>query len=284
MLWVQGIDPLITADEIIDFISEKMTLQHRKEAQHQDRGGERNWQPRDVRQMDAEVAEPATPVKQDKPKGSGSVSHASGGKPQSPYPEVKVQAVDAILAEVYGVQSTSQAYATRKRKEPRPWGMPRLSFREYREKHGGPDSNGGCYVWYGQNRDHRHDHTRCELNKREKAQYLQRHPDKEVAVIPANIVRSTPTGSATLSSWWRSKRCRTRSPPITRRDLLGPRPREAPVATSLHNRGSHARQIRRTPLSHLQLCAKQHWMWMKPLQCSIHDPRSTACPTGSERS
>ena len=39
MLKVQAIDPLMTADEIIDFISEKMTLQHRREAQHQDQGG-----------------------------------------------------------------------------------------------------------------------------------------------------------------------------------------------------------------------------------------------------
>ena len=42
MLKVQAIDPRLTADEIINFISEKMTLQHRKEAQHQDCGGQRN--------------------------------------------------------------------------------------------------------------------------------------------------------------------------------------------------------------------------------------------------
>ena len=86
--------------------------------------------------------------------------------------------MDAPLAEVYGVQSTSQANAARKRKEPRRWGTPQLSFREYREKHGGPDGKGGFYVCYGQDRDHRHDHTRCEVNKREKAQYFQPHPDE----------------------------------------------------------------------------------------------------------
>ena len=42
MLKIQAIAPQMTADEIIDFISEKMTLQHRKEAQHQERGGQRN--------------------------------------------------------------------------------------------------------------------------------------------------------------------------------------------------------------------------------------------------
>ena len=35
MLNVQTIDPQMTADEIIDFVSEKMTLQHCKEVQHQ---------------------------------------------------------------------------------------------------------------------------------------------------------------------------------------------------------------------------------------------------------
>ena len=88
MLKVQAIDPRMTADEIIVFISEKMKLQHRREAQHQDQGGQQNRQPRHVGQTDADVAKPATPVKQDKPKGSGSASDASGGKPQSLYPEV----------------------------------------------------------------------------------------------------------------------------------------------------------------------------------------------------
>ena len=92
-----------SGDDIIHFISKKMTLQHRKEAQHQDQGGQR-----DVWQTDADVAESDNPVKQDKPKGSGSASDASGGNPRSPCPEFGVQAVDAILAEVYGVQSTSQ--------------------------------------------------------------------------------------------------------------------------------------------------------------------------------
>ena len=205
MLKIQAIDPRTSANDIIGFISEKVMLQHRKEAQHQDRGGQRNWQARVVQQMDADVAKPATPAKQDKPKGSGSASDASGGKSQSPYPEVGVQAVEAILAEVYGVQSTSQANAARKRKEPRRWGTPLLSFREYREKQGGPDSKGGCYLCYGQNCDHRHDHTRCEVNKRAKRSTFSdtltrfRSVTSEAAVISANIVRSAPTGSATPS-------------------------------------------------------------------------------------
>ena len=36
MLEVQANNPRMTADEIIGFISQKMTLRHRKEAQHQD--------------------------------------------------------------------------------------------------------------------------------------------------------------------------------------------------------------------------------------------------------
>ena len=89
-----------------------------------------------------------------------------------------MQAGDAILAEVYGGQSTSHASAARTAKEPRRWGTPPLSFGEYREKHGGLDGKGGCYVCYGQNRDHYHDHARCEMNKREKAQYFHCIPEK----------------------------------------------------------------------------------------------------------
>eukprot|EP00670_Eutreptiella_braarudii_P004576 CAMPEP_0174305326 /NCGR_PEP_ID=MMETSP0809-20121228/61343_1 /TAXON_ID=73025 ORGANISM="Eutreptiella gymnastica-like, Strain CCMP1594" /NCGR_SAMPLE_ID=MMETSP0809 /ASSEMBLY_ACC=CAM_ASM_000658 /LENGTH=58 /DNA_ID=CAMNT_0015411781 /DNA_START=1419 /DNA_END=1595 /DNA_ORIENTATION=+ len=47
-----------------------MTLQHRNEAHHQDRGGQRNWVQRDVRQTDADGA----PAKQDTPKGSSGAS------------------------------------------------------------------------------------------------------------------------------------------------------------------------------------------------------------------
>ena len=79
LLKVRAIDSRMPADEIIYFISKKMTLQHRKEAQHQDRGGERSWQLKDFWQMAADVTETATPVKQDMPKGSGGASDASGG-------------------------------------------------------------------------------------------------------------------------------------------------------------------------------------------------------------
>ena len=89
-----------------------------------------------------------------------------------------MQAVDAILAEEYGVYSTSKANIARKRKEPRRLGTPPLSFRKYREKHGRPDGKCGCYVCCGQNLHHRHNHTRCEVNKREKTKYLHCRPDK----------------------------------------------------------------------------------------------------------
>ena len=178
MLQVQAMDPRMTTDEIIDYISEKMTLQHCKEGQHQDRGGQPNWQQGATRQTDADVAETATPAKQDKPRGSGGASDASGGKPQNPYPEIGVQPVDAILAEVYGVESTSQMTTAQNRNEPRRGGIPLLLLCEYIEQHARPDGNGGCYVCYWQNRDHRHYHTRCGVKKREKAHYFQRHPDK----------------------------------------------------------------------------------------------------------
>ena len=70
-----------------------------------------------------------------------------------------MQAVDAILTGVYGVQSSSKANPACKRKEPRHWGTPPLSLRESGEKHGRPDGKGRCYVCYGQNHDHRHDHS-----------------------------------------------------------------------------------------------------------------------------
>ena len=52
MLKVQAIDRRMTADEVMHFIVEKITLQHHKEAKHQDRGGQH-----DVRHTDRDVAE-----------------------------------------------------------------------------------------------------------------------------------------------------------------------------------------------------------------------------------
>ena len=77
-----------------------------------------------------------------------------------------MQAVDATLVEVYGVQSTSQSNVAPKRKKRWRWGMPPLSFPEYREKNGKADGKGGCHVCYGLNNDQRHDHTGCKLNRR----------------------------------------------------------------------------------------------------------------------
>ena len=108
MLYVQAFDKAMIAAEIMDLIGKKMTLQHRKETQHEDGGGQRYWQLWDVEQTDAHMAKPAARSRPDKPEVSGSAAKASGGKPQSLYPEVGVQAVDAILAEVDGVQSAKQ--------------------------------------------------------------------------------------------------------------------------------------------------------------------------------
>ena len=105
-----------------------------------------------------------------------------------------MEAVDAILAEVHGVQSASQVNPARKRKEPRSWGAPPLSLHKYREKHAGADGKGGCYVCYGQNRDHRHDQTRCEVTRGRRRSTSSAVPTKplsatsEGTVIPANIV------------------------------------------------------------------------------------------------
>ena len=178
LLKVLAIDLQMTADEIIDFISEKMTPQHRKEAQHHDRESKQNWQRQDVRQTDADAAVTATPAKKDKTKGSGSSPDTSGGKPRTPHPEVEVHMVDAMLAEVIEVQSASQMKATLKRREPSCWGTPPLSFREYSGKYGRPGGKGGCYVCYRQHRDHQHDNKNDEVYKTEKAQYFQRNPHK----------------------------------------------------------------------------------------------------------
>ena len=117
MLKLQAIDTGMAADEMIDFISKRIPLQHRKEAQHQDRGSQRNLFPRVLWQKAADAAEISTLNKQGTPKGSGRAFDASRGRPQRPFSEVGVQAVDGILAEVYGVQSTSQMNVARKRKE-----------------------------------------------------------------------------------------------------------------------------------------------------------------------
>ena len=103
--------------------------------------------------------------------------------------------------------------------------------------------------------------------------------------MPADASLSVCTLRCECRQWTPSwRRCMGCSPPASRRDLLGPRPSEAPVATGFDGQGSHALQMRRTPPSHPLLFAKAHWMWMKPLQGLRHQPRSTACPAGSQRS
>ena len=81
-------------------------------------------------------------------KGSYGISDLPGDKPQSPYSEVGLQAMDAILVELYGVQSTSRKKTTQKRQEPRRRVTPPLPFREYRERHTSQDAKGGCFVCY----------------------------------------------------------------------------------------------------------------------------------------
>ena len=199
MLQVQAINPQMTADEIMDLISGKMTLRLRKEAQDHEPGGQRNWVQCDFRQMEAAIAESSTSTKQDMPKGSGGTPDVRRVKPQSPYTEVVVQAVGAILAEVYGVQSTSQKNATQKWQEPGYCRTPPLLFPEYPERHGGQDgkvdvssATGGTVII-----SMIIPAVRWPRAKRQSTSSVI--PKKSHSVIPANVARLTLTGTATPS-------------------------------------------------------------------------------------
>ena len=59
------------------------------------------------------------------------------------------------------------------RKEPRRIGNPTLSFGEYRSQHD------GCWVCYGKENNHAHDHRRCKVYEADKQAYFAAHSDKK---------------------------------------------------------------------------------------------------------
>ena len=57
-------------------------------------------------------------------------------------------------------------------KPPRRIGGLPLSFKEYRRKHD------RCWICYGKNLPHKHDHKTCKIYAEDKKAYLQAHPEK----------------------------------------------------------------------------------------------------------
>ena len=61
---------------------------------------------------------------------------------------------------------------SRQGEEPRRFGNPPLSFTEYLREHG------GCLVYYGKGRSHKHDHISRKVYEEDKRAYFQDHPKK----------------------------------------------------------------------------------------------------------
>ena len=62
---------------------------------------------------------------------------------------------------------------TKNRREPRRIGNLPLSFREYRSQHT------GCWVFYGNGKNHAHDHRYWKVYEEDKKTYFAAHPDKK---------------------------------------------------------------------------------------------------------
>ena len=108
-----------------------------------------------------------------------------------------MQAVDTILAQVYGVQYTSQANAARKRKEPCRPGTARSTADQTAEA-AVLAATVRIMITAMITRAARSARGRRRSTSSD-AQIRSCSVTREAAVIPANIVTSTPTGSATLS-------------------------------------------------------------------------------------
>ena len=57
-------------------------------------------------------------------------------------------------------------------KPPRRIGNPPLSFKEYRREHD------GCWICYGKNLPHKHDHKTCKIYAEDKKAFFQADPEK----------------------------------------------------------------------------------------------------------
>ena len=62
----------------------------------------------------------------------------------------------------------------REKREPRRVGSPPLTFGEYVKQH--PQ---GCFVCYGRNREHLHDHRTCPIHKRDTEEYKRKQKDRK---------------------------------------------------------------------------------------------------------
>ena len=82
------------------------------------------------------------------------------------------------------------------RRAPRRGGMgkPPLLFKEYRREHD------GCWICYGKNLPHKHDHKTCKIYAEDKKAYLQAHPEK---VPKAKRIEAWKRGQSAGGRWGR---------------------------------------------------------------------------------
>ena len=91
----------------------------------------------------------------------------------SPKPAAEARAMETDPSPVRLRWNRLEPRFNKNRKEPRRFGNPPLSFREYRSQHD------GCWVCYGKGNNHAHDHRHCKVYEDDKKTYFAAHPDKK---------------------------------------------------------------------------------------------------------
>ena len=172
-LRMQVISARMSLEEIVKYITVELKVNAKNEAHVQDRQGHGHRGHREERQH-REVKGDTVGTAEE---GSGSGQDLWTATTREDHEKAHFFAFVAHNMKEHG-QDRSRwnrlgPRVNQKRKEPRRIGNPPLSFREYRSQHD------GCWVCYGKENNHAHDHRQCKVYEEDKKTYFAAHPDKE---------------------------------------------------------------------------------------------------------
>ena len=155
----------MSLDSVIQYVSVELKLTSKKEAYIKDRHNHGNHDHREDRHH--------REVQDDR----GGSSEDAGGESMTreDHEEAHFFAVVAHNTKEHGQDKSKWRGAPpvgEIGKPPRRVGNPPLSFKEYRREHE------NCWICYGKNLPHKHDHKRCKIYAEDKKAYFQAHPEK----------------------------------------------------------------------------------------------------------
>ena len=162
----------MSLDEIVKYITVELKLNAKNEAHVQDRQGQGHRGHREDRHH-REVNGDTVGIAEE---GSGSGHHLWTATTQEDHEEAHCFAFIAHNMKENGQDRSRWNRLdprTKNRRELRRIGNPPLSFREYRSQHT------GCWVCYGEAKNHAHDHRHCKVYEEDKKTYFTAHPDKK---------------------------------------------------------------------------------------------------------